>query len=76
MSSDQSGTPAVNANVYTMNPMSRPTKKSRGIRVIDVVWDGAKAEADRRGEYLNEAIDRFLIAYAQGGDTSPAKPRR
>lgn len=53
---------------FTVAGMARENKKPRGIRVTDSVWEAAKAEADRRGEFLNAAIDRFLVDYANGAD--------
>lgn len=73
--SRQRASSVVYANVYTVDHMSRPTKKSRGIRVTDAVWDAAMAEAKERGEFLNEAIDRFLVHYANGGDVTKRSSR-
>jgi len=35
----------------------------RSIRVPEDVWQAAKAEAERRGETVTDAILRFLIRY-------------
>jgi hypothetical protein len=38
----------------------------RSIRVPDDVWEAAKAEAERRGESVTDAILRFLRRYGKG----------
>ncbi len=35
----------------------------RSVRVPDEVWEAAKAEAERRGESVTDAILRFLRRY-------------
>ncbi|ROR97814.1 hypothetical protein EDD28_2423 [Salana multivorans] len=37
----------------------------RSIRVPDEVWDAAKAEAERRGETVTDAVLRFLRRYSK-----------
>lgn len=37
----------------------------RSVRVPDEVWQAAKAEAERRGETVSDAIVRFLNRYAK-----------
>lgn len=37
----------------------------RSIRVPDRVWEKAKAEAERRGETVTDAINRFLERYGR-----------
>lgn len=37
----------------------------RSVRVPDEVWQAAKAEAERRGETVSDAIVRFLARYAK-----------
>lgn len=37
----------------------------RSIRVPDDVWESAKAEAERRGETVTEAVVRFLRRYGK-----------
>lgn len=76
MPTPRSATADVSTNVDTLSSMPRETKKPRSVRATDTVWNNAAAEAERRGEYLSEAIDRFLIAYAEGGDVTKSKPRR
>ncbi len=38
----------------------------RSIRIPDDVWEAAKAEAERRGETVTDAILRFLQRYGRG----------
>lgn len=37
----------------------------RSVRIPDAVWQAAKAEAERRGETVTDAIVRFLRRYAR-----------
>lgn len=64
----------VDTTVDTLVRMARPVKKQRAFRATDEIYDAAMAEAERRGEYLSEAIVRFLEQYAAGTDStrSPA----
>jgi hypothetical protein len=55
-------------NVDTMTPMPREPKKPRAYRCDDATYDAAMAEADRRGEYLSEALIQFLKDYAARKD--------
>ena len=59
---------SVDTNVVTLSRMPRDPKKQRTYRAGDDVYDPAMAEAERRGEYLSEAIVRFLEMYAAGND--------
>lgn len=76
MTSPRSAASAVCTNVDTLSSMPREPKKPRSVRATDEVWNNASAESKRRGEYLSEAIDRFLVAYAEGGDVTKGKSRR
>lgn len=54
--------------------MKRPHTPPRSLRVPKVEWDPAMAEAARRGEYLTDAVRRFLRLYGSGIDpTQPTK---
>jgi hypothetical protein len=55
----------------------------RSVRVSDPVWEAAKAEADRRGETVTDAVVRFLTRYGKpsyqwplvrGDETRPIPP--
>lgn len=60
-------------NVATMAPVPREPKKQRSVRVSDADWDAALAEAERRSEYLSEAIVEFVKHYGRG-DTARYDP--
>ncbi|KQY58327.1 hypothetical protein ASD11_01280 [Aeromicrobium sp. Root495] len=46
----------------------RAPKKARSFRCDDATYDAAMAEAERRGEYLSEAMVQFLKDYAAHED--------
>ena len=37
----------------------------RSVRIADPLWEKAKAEAERRGETVTDAITRFLERYVR-----------
>ena len=39
--------------------------KPRSMRIPDDVWEAAKAEAERRGETVTDAVLRFLRRYSR-----------
>lgn len=45
-----------------MNPNHTPP---RTVRVPQDVWDAARAEAERRGESVSDAVNRFLRRYGK-----------
>ena len=47
-----------------MKPTHTPP---RSVRVPDDVWAAAKAEAERRGETVTDAVVRFLRRYGRPG---------
>ncbi len=47
-----------------MKPTHTPP---RSVRVADDVWLAAKAEAERRGETVTDAVLRFLTRYGKSG---------
>ena len=45
--------------------ISRPSRKTRTIRVEDDLWDAAKRKAEERGDVLSEEIRKFLQRYVR-----------
>lgn len=46
--------------------VAKPTHTPpRTIRVPDAVWKAARAEAERRGESVSDAVNRFLRRYGK-----------
>jgi len=54
--------------VDTMARMPREPKKPRAYRCDDATYNAAMAEAERRGEFLSEALLQFLKDYAERKD--------
>lgn len=44
---------------------NKPKTPLRSFRVDDETWDAAKAEADRRGETVTDALRRALVRYGR-----------
>ena len=47
------------------DPVSRPPRKSRNVRVEDELWDAAQKAADEQGHVLSEQIRFFLARYVK-----------
>lgn len=57
-------------------PVPRPPRKSRNVRVEDELWEAAQEAADEQGHVLSEQIRRFLEDYVFAWERKKRKGKR